>query len=103
MDAAAGRRVSASGGGPLLFLAVVVAIFQTIFTVAAPSQTAVDWLIRIPATGLQRYLPQRSFQIAGDRRRVEGRGSVIVFLPQICCCSCSSAFWRIPATWRARR
>src|SRR5580704_8856 len=31
--------------GPLLFVLVVVAVFQTIFTVAAPSQDAVDWLI----------------------------------------------------------
>src|SRR5580693_8328719 len=31
--------------GPLLFLAVVIAIFQIIFNVADPSKDAVDWLI----------------------------------------------------------
>jgi ferrous iron transport protein B len=69
--------------GPLLFLAVVVAVFQTIFVVAAPSQNAVDWLIRRSGNWVAAVLPNgllRSLLIDGVWK---GVGSVIVFLPQI--------------------
>jgi ferrous iron transport protein B len=68
--------------GPLLFLLVVVAVFQTIFTVAAPSQDAVDWLIahsgKLVASHLHGLL--KSLVLDGVWK---GVGSVVVFLPQI--------------------
>ena len=69
--------------GPLLFLAVVVAVFQTIFVVAAPSQNAVDWLIQHSGNWVAAILPNgllKSLLIEGVWK---GVGSVIVFLPQI--------------------
>jgi len=69
--------------GPLLFVAVVVALFQTIFVVAAPSQNAVDWLIQRSGNWVAAVLPHgllRSLLIDGVWK---GVGSVIVFLPQI--------------------
>jgi len=49
-------------GGPLLFLAVVIAIFQTIFTVAEPSQTAVDWVIGHIGNWIASALPAGLFK-----------------------------------------
>ena len=83
MDPPPGWRFSPSDLGPLLFLTVVVAIFQTIFTVAAPTQTAVDWLIRHSGNWVASILPAgllKSLIIDGIWK---GVGSVIVFLPQI--------------------
>jgi ferrous iron transport protein B len=69
--------------GPLLFLAVVIAIFQTIFTVAAPSQTAVDWLVEHSGNWVAQLIHHellKSLVLGGIWK---GVGSVIVFLPQI--------------------
>jgi len=69
--------------GPLLFLTVVVAIFQTIFTVAAPSQTAVDWLIQQFSNLVASGLPNGLFKSLLIGGVFKGVGSVVVFLPQI--------------------
>jgi ferrous iron transport protein B len=69
--------------GPLLFLAVVVAIFQTIFDVAAPSQRAVDWLIQGSGNWVASVLPNGLFKSLVIDGVWKGVGSVIVFLPQI--------------------
>jgi ferrous iron transport protein B len=69
--------------GPLLFLAVVVAVFQSIFSVATPAQNAVDWLVQHSGDWVAALLPEgllKSLLIDGIWR---GVGSVIVFLPQI--------------------
>ena len=69
--------------GPLLFLAVVIAIFQTIFNVADPSQRAVDWAIQHSGNWVASVLPNgllKSLVIDGVWK---GVGSVIVFLPQV--------------------
>jgi ferrous iron transport protein B len=70
-------------GGPLLFLAVVIAIFQTIFTVAAPSQSAVDWVISHIGNWIASALPAGLFKSLVIDGVFKGVGSVIVFLPQI--------------------
>src|SRR5580700_2424460 len=70
-------------GGPLVFLAVVLAVFQSIFTVAAPSQDAVDWLIAHSGKWVAHFIPNgllRSLVLDGVWK---GVGSVVVFLPQI--------------------
>ena len=69
--------------GPLVFLVVVVAVFQTIFSIADPSKDAVDWLIRISGNWLAAVLPSgliKSLIVDGIWK---GVGSVIVFLPQV--------------------
>jgi ferrous iron transport protein B len=69
--------------GPLLFLAVVVAIFQTIFIVAAPSQSAVDWLVQHSGNWVASVLPNGLFKSLLIGGVWKGVGSVVVFLPQI--------------------
>ena len=69
--------------GPLIFVAVVVAVFQTIFDIADPSQHAVDWLILQSAGWVQHLLPDSLFRALLLDGVWKGVGSVIVFLPQI--------------------
>jgi ferrous iron transport protein B len=69
--------------GPLLFLVVVVGIFQAIFTVAVPSQVAVDWLIQHSGNWVASVLPEGLFKSLVIEGVGKGVGSVVVFLPQI--------------------
>jgi len=69
--------------GPLVFLVVVVAVFQTIFGIADPSKKAVDFLIAKTGEWIATFLPGallKSMLIDGVWK---GVGSVVVFLPQI--------------------
>jgi len=69
--------------GPLVFLAVVVLVFQAIFTWATPFMDGTEWLITSSGEWLAPRLPDgwvRSLVIDGV---FAGVGSVIVFLPQI--------------------
>ncbi|MCC6857018.1 MAG: ferrous iron transporter B [Bryobacterales bacterium] len=69
--------------GPLIFTAVVVAVFQTIFTAAVPLMDAVSWMVDSSGAWLGRVLPDsplRSLLVEGVWG---GVGSVVVFLPQI--------------------
>jgi ferrous iron transport protein B len=43
--------------GPLVFLVVVVAVFQTIFSIADPSKKAVEWVINLSGNWLAAALP----------------------------------------------
>ncbi len=70
-------------GGPLVFLAVVVAVFQAIFSWARPLmdavQKAITWSGNLVAASLPES-PLRSLLIDGVW---SGVGAVLVFLPQI--------------------
>ncbi len=69
--------------GPLTFLAVVVAVFQSIFSGAQPAMDAVEAWIGQSGAWLGAALPEgllRGFLIEGVWA---GVGSVVVFLPQI--------------------
>ncbi len=69
--------------GPLVFLAVVVVVFQAIFTWATPLMDGVDVLVSTSGEWVAGSLPDtwyRSLLIDGVW---SGVGSVIVFLPQI--------------------
>jgi ferrous iron transport protein B len=69
--------------GPLVFLCVVVAVFQTIFSIADPSKDAVDWMIQVSGKWVASVLPAgllKSLIVDGIWK---GVGSVIVFLPQV--------------------
>jgi ferrous iron transport protein B len=69
--------------GPLVFAAVVVAVFQTIFTGAVPLTEAVQAAINASGNWIQSELPDtmlRSLLVEGVW---DGVGSVVVFLPQI--------------------
>jgi ferrous iron transport protein B len=69
--------------GPLIFLVVVVAVFQSIFTAAVPLMDAVRWMFDASGAWLAVTLPDsalRSLLVEGIWR---GVGSVVVFLPQV--------------------
>jgi ferrous iron transport protein B len=70
-------------GGPLVFLLVVVAVFQTIFNGARPLMDAVQTAIQASGQWIGHLLPNdalRSLVVDGIWK---GVGSVVIFLPQI--------------------
>ncbi len=69
--------------GPLVFLAVVVAVFQSIFTLAVPLMDGVDAAIATSGAWLGAVLPETIFKGLLIDGVWGGVGSVIVFLPQI--------------------
>lgn len=69
--------------GPLVFLAVVVAVFQSIFTLAVPLMDAVDAAVAASGAWLGAALPDTVFKGLLLDGVWGGVGSVVVFLPQI--------------------
>lgn len=69
--------------GPLLFLGVVVLVFQAIFTWATPLMDGVEWLIASSGGWLAGRLPESWFRSLLIDGVWAGVGSVVVFLPQI--------------------
>jgi len=70
-------------GGPLIFLAVVIAVFQSIFTLAVPLMDAVEGAIGVSAGWLGALLPDSMLKGLLLEGVWGGVGSVVVFLPQI--------------------
>ncbi|MBZ5727033.1 MAG: ferrous iron transport protein B [Acidobacteriia bacterium] len=69
--------------GPLVFVAVVFAVFQTIFNAAVPLMDGVKWLFDVSGNWITTTLPDsliRSLLVEGVWK---GVGSVVVFLPQV--------------------
>jgi len=69
--------------GPLIFLIVVLFVFQTIFSYVTPLMDGVKWMFNVSGNWLAATLPAsllRSLLIDGVWK---GVGSVIVFLPQV--------------------
>ncbi len=69
--------------GPLSFLFVVLAVFQSIFTFAKPVQDLVQLGIQISGKWIESSLPESWFRALLVEGVWSGVGSVIVFLPQI--------------------
>jgi ferrous iron transport protein B len=69
--------------GPLIFLGVVVLVFQAIFTWAVPLMDGVDWMISTSGAWLGSTLPDSWFRSLLVDGVWAGVGSVIIFLPQI--------------------
>jgi ferrous iron transport protein B len=69
--------------GPLIFLGVVVAVFQTIFYAAIPFMDGVETLITLSGSWIQSTLPQSPVKDLLLEGVWGGVGSVLVFLPQI--------------------
>ncbi|MYB53795.1 MAG: ferrous iron transporter B [Acidobacteriia bacterium] len=70
-------------GGPLIFLAVVVAVFQSIFTLAVPLMDAVESAIGVSAGWIGALLPDSMLKGLLLDGVWGGVGAVVVFLPQI--------------------
>jgi ferrous iron transport protein B len=69
--------------GPLIFLGVVVTVFQTMFSIGETAKDTVDRLVQVSGAWLSGVLPQgwiNSLVVGGIW---SGVGSVVVFLPQI--------------------
>lgn len=69
--------------GPVIFLLVVVLVFQTIFTYADPLMKGVKWLFAISGNWLAAALPAGLFRDLLVNGVWKGVGSVVVFLPQV--------------------
>ena len=69
--------------GPLIFLLVVMAVFQTIFTAAVPLMDSVDAAITTSGAVMAGLLPDSWFRSLLIEGVWGGVGSVVVFLPQI--------------------
>src|ERR1700691_2518835 len=70
-------------GGPVVFLLVVMAVFQTIFKGAKPLMDAIDEAVKHSGHWIGHLLPNdalRSLVVDGIWK---GVGSVVIFLPQI--------------------
>jgi ferrous iron transport protein B len=71
--------------GPIVFLVVVVAVFQTIFSVADPTEHAIDWFLQLSGNWVRQILPDSVFRSLLIEGVWTGVGSVIAFLPQVLC------------------
>ncbi len=69
--------------GPLIFLLVVVAVFETIFSGAAPIQAWIEEAIHSSGLFLDSFLPNSAFSALLIDGVWKGVGSVVMFLPQI--------------------
>ncbi len=69
--------------GPLVFLAVVMLVFQTIFSIADPAKDVVDRFIHLTGNWVASVLPDSLFRSLLLDGVWNGVGSVVVFLPQV--------------------
>ena len=69
--------------GPLVFLAVVVLVFQSIFTWAVPLMDGVEFVVGASGGWLTANLPDTWFRSLLVDGVWAGVGSVVIFLPQI--------------------
>lgn len=69
--------------GPLIFLLVVVAVFQSIFTLAQPLMDGTEAVIAVSGGWIGSLLPDSWFRDLLLEGVWAGVGSVLVFLPQI--------------------
>ena len=69
--------------GPLIFIAVVIGVFQTIFSGAKPIMDGLQALIQSSGNWLGAILPESIFRSLLIEGVWSGVGSVLVFLPQI--------------------
>ena len=69
--------------GPAIFAAVLVLIFQAVFTWAVPAMDFIEWSVNGIGTGLRSVLPNGVFEDILVEGALTGVGNVVVFLPQI--------------------
>lgn len=69
--------------GPLIFLAVVLLVFQSIFTWAVPLMDGIDWMVATSGEWIAGTLPDTWYRSLIVDGVWAGVGSVIIFLPQI--------------------
>jgi ferrous iron transport protein B len=69
--------------GPLIFVLVVLAVFQTIFAGAVPLMEGVQWLVDTSGKWIETTLPDSALRSLLVEGIWGGVGAVVIFLPQI--------------------
>lgn len=69
--------------GPLIFAAVVIAVFQSMFTAAPPVMDGIEGVIGAFSDWCKAWLPESTLRDLFVEGVLGGVGSVVVFLPQI--------------------
>jgi ferrous iron transport protein B len=69
--------------GPLIFLAIVIAVFQSIFTWAQPAMEALKQVVAVSGHWMAAVLPDNALRSLLIDGVWSGVGAVVVFLPQI--------------------
>ncbi len=69
--------------GPLIFGAVLLVIFQAVFSWAVPAMDAIEWLVGVTGEGMRSVLPDGVFEDVMVEGALAGVGNVLIFLPQI--------------------
>ena len=69
--------------GSFVFIALMVLLFQSVFYVAEPASTAIDWLKGTLSGFVGANMSQGPLRSLISGGMIEGVGSVLVFLPQI--------------------
>lgn len=69
--------------GAVAFLVVVVAVFQSIFTLAEPLKKVVEWAVQASGQWIEAALPASAFRQLLIEGVWGGVGGIVVFLPQI--------------------
>ena len=69
--------------GPLIFVAIVIAVFQSIFSWAKPVMDGLQWEVQQSGEWMKHVLPDSAWTSLLIDGVWQGVGSVVVFLPQI--------------------
>ena len=69
--------------GPLIFLLIMLLVFQAIYAWASYPMDAIDWLFASAAEGLQQWLPAGWLSSLLVDGILAGLGGIVVFVPQI--------------------
>lgn len=69
--------------GPVIFAAVLLLIFQAVFTWAVPAMDFIEWSVNMAGAGLRALLPDGPIEDVLVEGALTGVGNVVVFLPQI--------------------
>jgi ferrous iron transport protein B len=69
--------------GPLIFAAIVIAVFQSIFSWAKPVMDGLQWEVQQSGVWMKHVLPDSAWSSLLIDGVWQGVGSVVVFLPQI--------------------
>ncbi len=77
------RVVTHKAWGTAIFAAIVLLVFQSIFSWAGPAMGAIDWLVGQVGDAVSSLLPAGALQSLLVNGVVAGVGAVLIFLPQI--------------------
>lgn len=69
--------------GPMLFIAVMAVVFQSVFTWATPLMDLLDSGVNLLKSGVVQLMPESIWRSLVVDGALSGVGSVVVFLPQI--------------------